>query len=93
MTASGTREGTGLLTRDLGVHMMAASGEINKLLDSCPHGAAMKIKDKLAVFADVADSAFPGGYAGECIYCEEPIGFDECVYSGDERALSPTEGE
>lgn len=76
------------MDRDLGVHMMEAIGAIEKLLDDCPHGVAKKIKDNLAIFEETADSAFPGGYAGNCIYCEEPVGHDESGHVGDEMACN-----
>lgn len=76
------------MDRDLGVHMMEAVGVIEKLLDDCPHGVAKKIKDNLAIFEEAADSAFPGGYAGNCIYCEDPVGYDESGPAGDELACN-----
>lgn len=72
------------IDRDSAVEMMKALSNIESLLEGVTHGIAKKIKSQMAVFEQVADDAFPGGYAGECCYCESPIGYDEQVNLGDE---------
>ncbi len=74
------------MDRDVAIEVLEAVGAIEKLLDDCPHGVAKKIKDKLVVCERAAHSAFPGDYAGECIYCEAPMGHDESVYVGEEHS-------
>ena len=76
------------MDREAAVCAMESVGAIEKLLDDCPHGVAKKIKDKLAVIEGIAHDAFPGGYDGECIYCDEPMGADESVCVGDEKSCN-----
>lgn len=73
------------MDRDTAIEVMNALGEIEKLLDDCPHGVAKKIKDKLSLIEGVAEDAFPGGYDTSCIYCDEPMGHEESVSIGDEK--------
>ena len=72
------------IDRDSAVDIMASVEAIDRLLDDCPHGIAKKIKAAMAVFEQIADDAFPGGYACGCICCDKPIGYAEAVSLGDE---------
>jgi len=76
---------TGGMDRSTAVEIMTALGEVEKLLDTCPHGIAKMIKQSLAVVEGAAEDAFPGGYACDCIYCDAPIGHEEAVSLGDEK--------
>lgn len=76
------------MDRESAVHALESVGAIEKLLDDCPHGVVKKIKEQLALFEEIAHGAFPGGYAGRCIYCEDPMGADEAVSVGDETCCS-----
>jgi len=78
-------ETTGGMDRSTAAEVMTALGEIEKLLDDVPHGIAKKIKTQLIAVKGAAEDAFPGGYAGECVYCDAPIGHEEAVSLGNEK--------
>jgi hypothetical protein len=81
------------MTRDQAVEAMEVVARVDKLLDTVPYGVAVKIKSELQTIANIADEAFPGGYAGDCFYCEESMGEDEAVRLGDERCCQKCYGE
>lgn len=78
------------MDRAAAVELLSAVGAVENLLDDCPHGTAKKIKEKLAAIEGIADGVFPGGYAGECIDCDKPVGNEEVFRIGDDEACCPS---
>lgn len=68
------------------VDALKAAEKIRDLLDPVPHGLAREILYKLTTIEAVLEEEFPGGYAGGCVYCDEPMGHDEAVRVGEEEA-------
>lgn len=66
---------------------------VQELLNACPHGVAKQIETHLSNVVAIANDVFPGGYAGECIYCDESMGDDERISVGDEYCCPKCWGE
>jgi hypothetical protein len=56
---------------------------VERHLREIPHGTAVTIIAKLEDIRGIAGEAFPGGFAGECEWCDEPKGVEELHQSDD----------
>lgn len=73
------------MTREEAEAVIKAAVKIGDLVEEIPHKIARKILDATKEITEIVGyDAFPGGYYGCCIMCEEPKGQDEMHSCGDE---------
>lgn len=73
------------MTRDQIKSLYELGSKVTEALSALPYRDAAPAMRALDEMLEVVSDDLPGGYYGNCIFCEEVKGEDEMVDYGDER--------